>query len=172
MSNQITTVNGSVFSVCVVPESFTRTEMGTISGIVYIKVGHDFAFPDTVWDDVVVEDLNLWVSNALTLYNGIGTHRECWFMDGGFQFDIEAQKSGLWTVRFLDTRREEAVLVREESFEPQVVIKALLDAAKTTIEVCRKKGWSHVRLNDLAVGYSKLAQVRNELSPVAILNNL
>lgn len=168
-SNQTATAltDEPAFAVHVEPEGFTRTEKGTISGVVYIKVGNNYAFPDDRWRDVVVDDLNLWLSNALVLHDGTGNHRECWFMDGGFQFDIEAQSDGHWLIRFLDTRREEAVIEREEVFEPSVVIEALLEAAEVTLKTCRERGWSAVRLDDLAANYATLNQPRGLPSPVA-----
>lgn len=161
-----TLIGDSSFEVRVLPETFVGAQSELVTGTVFVKVD-SYNFPEATWNDFVVIVLGWWLGKVADLQAGTINTCRCRFMDGPFWFDIESLSSGLWKIRFIDDRRNE-VCEAEGNFEPQSVIKNLLQATDSVIKECNERRWTSDDLETLIEKRKQLAQLSKKLQPVAV----
>lgn len=135
------------FSIHVLPETFSGSKDGTVTGIISIQI-NGISFPEKQWSDFPVIITDWWLQEILDIASGIKEKGRCNFMDGPYWFEVAVQEDG-WMVRFIEDRRERKC-VFEGLCEPRSIVKAMLSAAEIILEACHKNHWSSRDLDHLA----------------------
>lgn len=170
MNNRIANTE-PIFNINVQPETFSKSSVDTITGVIYVNA-NGFTFPGEGWDDIVVEIVRWWVAGVIHMVETGADEFVCQFMDGDFQYSIQAHEGGLWCVRFvrghMEFHPETAQVLHEKTYKPQTVIDALLRAAEVCIEACRERGWKTYHTEQITRDYARLSEQRRGLAPVAV----
>lgn len=167
MKEETQSSHPATFSIKVLPETFKRSGRTSVVGIISLKIG-SAAFPDDMWYDFPVSIVSWWLREALKICSGIDKQGACLFMDGPFQYDIEAQDDGRWKINFIRRGTDDATVLLEGTFNPCAVMDALLSAADIVIKTCREKEWNSSDLERLVERYLRLNQLLSQLSPAAV----
>jgi len=141
------------FKVEVLPDTLIRRSSGSITGHIWITIG-DWGFPSQGWDDFPVVILSWWIEALLSLSAGENDRARFSFMDGPYFFEIAAPVGDVCSVSFYRNGQTGSELLREQSCQFGDIRKAVLSAARTTIDACQEKKWVSTDLNKLISTYS------------------
>jgi hypothetical protein len=118
--------------------------MGTVSGVVYLRLGSQ-SFPDRHWNDCPVSIIKLWLEALRAVRAGSAPDAECPFMDGPFLFRIRPASSA-WRVEGVDND----VPVQVELVNPEELWQSAVAAGNALITECNRRGWRDRDVQDLA----------------------
>jgi len=141
------------FKVEVLPDTLIRRSSGSITGHIWITIG-DWGFPSQGWDDFPVVILSWWIEALLSLSAGENDRARFSFMDGPYFFEIAAPVADVSRVNFYRTVKTGSELLWEHACQFGDIRKAVLSAARTTIDACQEKKWVSTDLNKLISTYS------------------
>jgi len=142
------------FQIQLVLDTLVRNDSGAVNGHIWLTIG-SVDFPCVAWDDFPVIILSWWTDQILSLIRS-GNSDRFNFMDGPYWFVLESAtdrtvKIGLYKYSKLS---EECLLKMFVDFN--VVIGAVLSAAETIIDACRKRDWTSKDLETLIANHSQL----------------
>ena len=123
-------------SIEIDPNTLERSESGSITGLIHLRLGSQ-AFPEPSWNDFPVVILGWWLDALHQLRDGSAAHAECQFMDGPCHFNIKPAGEA-WR---LEAVQNEGV-VQVELVDPQSLWRSAVSKAHDLLGVCRQRGWT------------------------------
>lgn len=144
-----------MFAVEIDEESIERSEKGSITGSIWLKMD-DTAFPEQGWNDFIVVVLGWWTNEAAALIAGTKRRGELVFMDGPFSVEVSAEGER-WKVECNRRRRNGKTLEHRATIGVSDVAAALVRAADTVLGRCEKGQWTSPDIEELQRGRDALA---------------
>ena len=118
------------------PTTLQRSELGTISGVLYLQLGSQ-SFPEKGWNDLPVAVLQMWLNALRPLRSGQCSEAECPFMDGPFMLRVQRTSVSAWQLEGLAN----GTRVQVESIDSDELWQNLQKAARRVVEECRTRKW-------------------------------
>jgi len=121
-------------------ESFSRSSLGVISGVIAIRIG-DESFPAIDWDDLIVPVAIAWLEAILRIVGHLSKSERIWFMDGPFWVDLIDSE---YDVRlFAVEDRSSGNLIRHDvGVDLHDLLANVANTAGQIIHECRLRGWN------------------------------
>jgi hypothetical protein len=105
-------------------------------------------FPDADWSDFAVIVFNMWLVNALDLWEGGESWTKLHFMDGPFWVEIES-RDGTWRVCGVNDRGNSPARTVPVDVEPREMLSMIVSWTDHLLAECKKRGWSSDDIADL-----------------------
>jgi len=144
------------FTVHVEPQAFVKRRL--VSGPIWLEASGKH-FPSKEWDDFPVAILGSWLGNLRPLILDQLTVCECPFMDGPYEFDVQADSAHEWTVAFAEHDANKKTVLHKSKLNPKVLIGTLLSSAEAVAQFCRQAEWVDDDLLELEARISDLKTI-------------
>lgn len=134
---------------CTNPGSFCCSDLGTISGEFYLRIGDAF-FPEERWSDLVVPVANAWLHAIQDLVHGASWQERASFMDGPFRADLTMTREGVVIVNLVEGRLRGDLIHHSVEVDPLLLFRDAIATATQILEECRLRGWSNSNTEEMA----------------------
>lgn len=148
------------FSVNVLLDTLVNSSTGSITGKICVETA-TITFPEIEWNDFVVIIIEWWLKELTSLTTGECTKGTCRFMDGPFEFQIDARDPERWLIHFIRKGKFSDEQIAWNELAPDTVIAGVMSGAKSIIDVCQQKEWHSPELTSLINTYKKAVEASN-----------
>ena len=146
-----------LFSIRIVLDTLSKQPSGAITGVIHLKLD-EITFPESDWNDFVIVILGWWLRDIRSLIDEHSQSCICRFMDGPFQFEIEAAKPDAWVIRFVRRTRSRNEYLTERIAARQDIVDEMLATTKSVIDACLENEWDTVEISTLKENYASILQ--------------
>jgi hypothetical protein len=144
-----------MFAVEIDPGTIERSQSGSITGTIWLKI-EAAEFPERTWNDFVVVILGWWANEAAELVAGTKTRGEFMFMDGPFSVSIAADGES-WQLDCNRRRRDGLVREHRAKAAATDIANSLVRSADAVIALCKRNAWQSSEIDELERGRAALA---------------
>jgi hypothetical protein len=116
-----------IFEICIDLDSIGVSNLGTITGILYVKYG-DILFPEKDWNDYVLIVLSTWASKFLALRENREEQVELRFMDGPYLVQMRNKNAGIAEMEFIEDAH-----IKKTEFACQIDLEKVGKSLRYTI---------------------------------------
>lgn len=153
----------------IIPESFARSDYGTISGEVYLRFA-DLFFPERGWSDIVVPVTSAWLVALQNLVQGQSRAERVSFMDGPFRAEITTLGQGAVGVHLVESRLRGNLILHQLEAELFPLLAGVIGAATQVLDECRHRNWLDRDVSELARQRKRATRVLNGRHAVPALS--
>ena len=134
------------------PTTLRRSALGTISGVVHLRLGSQ-SFPEKAWNDCPVVIIGCWLKALRSVRMGSAPDAECPFMDGSFLFRVQPASSA-WRIEGVAN----GAPVQVELVNPDELWQNVVRAGRLLVDECTNRGWRGREVVELAHLLSRITR--------------
>jgi hypothetical protein len=126
------------FSIKLTSEAFVRRRL--VSGPIWLELD-GLSFPAHEWDDFPVVILGFWLTNIQPFLLGQSSVCECPFMDGPYQFNVQAYRKDCVSVTLVERGGEEEKALVTAKVNSVLLVEQMLSAGEIVVHACKRNHW-------------------------------
>jgi len=140
----------NTITIQVEKSSLECTENKLITGIIYFDFGR-CQFPENDWNDFIVIILNWWLSALTRIALGVSDSENLQFMDGPLFVKVKKMDADMCNIECINESRGGS-LKFSGHYQIEEVLNSVLQAAKTTSDICSENRWGGDDIVELREG--------------------
>jgi UDP-N-acetylglucosamine 2-epimerase (non-hydrolysing)/GDP/UDP-N,N'-diacetylbacillosamine 2-epimerase (hydrolysing) len=133
---------GSPLEIVVDPGSITKSQKGTIFGLITFVLAEK-TFPSPGWTDLVVAFMGVWLEGIVLVLSGQRNHVRVHFYDGPYSIDLSSTGDGSADLEFIRNDASGDQLVAALRVRLRELMKQSMDAGERVAEICQQRDWTN-----------------------------
>lgn len=144
-----------MIEIVVEPASLRRSEMGSVTGPVFLR-GPTEDFPETGWSDFPVVILGWWIEGLTEVVAGRELSFQGMFMDGPFAFVVQCEAGDSARIAWGKTGEEASIGI----VDVEALLGSAIAAGRSVAAACRAQRWTSRDLDNLERAIAKYGLTR------------
>ncbi|HEY1903680.1 MAG TPA: UDP-N-acetylglucosamine 2-epimerase [Terracidiphilus sp.] len=132
---------GSPLEIVVDPGSMTRSQKGTIFGLITFVVAEK-TFPSPGWTDLVVALMGVWIEAVGMVLTGQRNHAQVHFYDGPYSIDLSSTGDGSADLELIWNDASSDRLIAALRVRLRELMKQSMAAGERVAEICQQRNWT------------------------------